>query len=166
MAKPRKGVVPPQLRKYLFKRKSRSSAARRGVAHMAKRRRSSRVASTYRRVKRRASKSFFGGTRGAPASITEMGLSFGYGYARGWIVNNSMMQSVMGAVPFGGQYKDNVVLGLGAYLVGWLLKPTGLVKEALNTIIRSEAFIAGAKMQGGATLTDSTSSSYAGVLLN
>jgi hypothetical protein len=95
-----------------------------------------------------------------------MGLSFGYGYARGWIVNNSMMQSVMGAVPFGGQYKDNVVLGLGAYLVGWLLKPTGLVKEALNTIIRSEAFIAGAKMQGGATLTDSTSSSYAGVLLN
>jgi len=97
----------------------------------------------------------------------EIGFSFGYGYARGYLLNNSMSQSVLAAIPFGGQYKDNIFLGLGAYLVGWLFKPSGMVKEALNTVIRSEAFIAGAKMQSGATLTASTTSaSYGGVLLN
>lgn len=96
----------------------------------------------------------------------EIAFSFGYGYARGYLLNNSMTQSVMAAIPFGGQYKDNIFLGLGAYLIGWLVKPTGMIREALDTVIRSEAFIAGAKMQSGATLTASTNSSYAGVLLN
>lgn len=95
----------------------------------------------------------------------EIVYSFGYGYARGYIVNNSTVQGLLAKLPIGGQYKDNIALGLSAYLVGWFLKPGGMVKELLNTVIRSEAFIAGAKMQGGATMIES-SSSYAGVLLN
>lgn len=160
MARPRKGVVPPQLRRYLFKRRSQS---KRGTS-MAKRRRFTRVRAVARRVRRRTNS--FLGRLGSSSKLMEIGFSFGYGYVRGWLINNPTTQSIMAMVPFGGQYKDNIFLGLGAYLVGWLLKPSGYVKEMLDTVIRSEAFIAGAKMQSGATLTASSTSSYAGVVLN
>lgn len=129
---------------------------------MAKRRRFTRVRAVARRVRRGVRR--FSGLARLP--IMDVAFSFGYGYVRGWIINNPTTQSVMAMVPFGGQYKDNIFLGLGAYLIGWLVKPTGMVKEFLNTVIRSEAFIAGAKMQSGATLTASGTSSYGGVLLN
>lgn len=156
MAKRRKGKVPPQLRKYLFKRRGTS---RRGPI-MAKRRRYSRVRTAARRSYRRARS--YVGSRSA-VSLTEVAFSFGYGYVRGSVLNAA--SPLVNMLPFGGQYKDNIALGLGAYVVGWALKPSGVVKQALNTIIVSEAFIAGAKMQSGATFT-STGAGYNGVLLN
>jgi len=152
MAKPRKGVVPPQLRKYLFKRRS---GAKRST--MAKRRRTytARARSVGRKVYRRA-RSVAGR---AGLGLIEIAFSFGYGWARGKILNNSLVQQGMALLPVGGMYKENIFLGLGAYLIGLLFKPQGYFKLGLQTIIRSEAFVAGSKMGSGATLLASNDNS-------
>jgi len=152
--KAKKGVVPPQLRKYLFK-KSRGQP-------MAKRK-YNKVRSAGRRVyafAKRGAKRSYRASKGASMSLLDIGFSFGYGYARSYIVNNSMVQKVISMIPFGGDYKDNIFLGLGAYLVNMLLKPTNhYVKLGLRTIVQNEAFLAGAKMNMGASLTTTVVSS-------
>jgi hypothetical protein len=97
-----------------------------------------------------------------------IGVAFGYGYARGMIVSQPSVQQFMASIPFGGAYKDNLVLGGGAFLINLLLKPTmPLVKMALREVIHAEAFIAGAKAQAGQPLTGlSANASYNGIMLN
>jgi len=162
--KPRKGVVPPQLRKYLFKRQS---AARRPV--MAKRRYYARAKAAVRRVymgERRRVRRVYSTIR-STIGFVKIGMSFAYGYGRSYLVNNSVAQKVLSWIPFGGEYKTNIVLGLGAYLANWLFKPTNqYIRQALETMVCSEAFLAGSKMASGATLSDPQNMSYGGVLLN
>jgi len=85
--------------------------------------------------------------------LMEIGFSFGYGYARSYLVNNSLVQKGIAMIP-AGDYSDNVFLGLSAYLINWLLKPTNqYIKLGLRTIVNNESFLAGAKMKMGASIS-------------
>lgn len=129
-------------------------------------RRTKRIYAGVRRSARRVHRVVTAGV----ASLLDIGFGFGYGYARSWIVNNSLFQSIANAIPFGGAYKDNMILGGLAYAISWIMRPTNpYIKAALRTIVLNEAFIAGVKAASGASLTDGSSgatSSYAGVVLN
>lgn len=108
-----------------------------------------RVFSLARRGVRRASRA-----ASSVGGLMEIGFSFGYGYARSFLTQNSIAQKGMQLIPFGGDFKDNIFLGLAAYLVNWVLKPTNaMVKLGLRTIVNSEAFLAGAKLRMGASIS-------------
>lgn len=157
MAKRRKGVVPAHLRPYLFKRK-----ASRGGATVAYKRKAKR-ASTVRRYARKAHSIATGG----PVSLLSMAFSFGYGYGRQYITNNSMFQTMKGWLGnVAGAYTDNFILGGLAYGLAWLFRPTNAyIKEALATVVRSEAFLAGQTAAAGGALTSSQGAPQ-GVTLN
>lgn len=149
--KPKKGVVPAHLRKYLFKKKTG------GQNPMAKRRLYTKVKRAARRVyasARRGVRRSYRASKTAGMSLIDIGFSFGYGYARSFITNNEMFQKGLSMIPFGGDFKDNILLGGAAYVINWLWKPSHhLVKLALRTIVNSEAFLAGAKLRMGASVT-------------
>jgi len=131
---------------------------------MAKRR-YARVKAAARRVysyARRKVRRSYSASRSAGMSLIDVGFSFGYGYARGYIVGNELFQKGMNMIPFGGAYKDNIFLGLGAYVINWLLKPTNhFIKLGLRTIVQSEAFLAGAKMNMGYSITNDSQTASA-----
>lgn len=116
---------------------------------MAKRKytRAKAVASrAYSFVRRKARRSY-AASRGASMSLIDVGFSFGYGYARPFLSGNSIVQKGIAMMPVGGAAKDNLFLGLAAYLITWLVKPKNhFVKLGLRTVVQSEAFLAGAKM--------------------
>ena len=124
---------------------------------MAKRRTYARVKGAARRVyasARRGVRRSYRASKTAGMSLIDIGFSFGYGYARRYLANNEMVQKGMMMIPFGGDYKDNIFFGLGAYLINWLLKPTNqFIKLGLRTVVQSEAFLAGAKASAGASIT-------------
>jgi len=136
MAKPRKGRVPPQLRKYLFKKSgSRAVKRKREAVHMAKHK------------KRKGRHSFSGG--GAAINLKDVLYSAGYGFVRSDL--KSVAQPLIDMVPLG-DYSDNVALAGSAYLLAKFVKMP-LVKDAARAIVVNEAFLAGAKARAGASLT-------------
>lgn len=147
--KPKKGIVPAHLKKYLFKKKS-------GGQHMAKK--YSRVRSTARRVYARArhtARKSYTAAKSAGMGLLDIAFSFGYGWGRSYIVGNDLVKKVVGMIPFGGAYKDNLLLGGGAWLINFILRPTNVyVKKGLATIVNSEAFLAGAKVSMGYSITN------------
>lgn len=134
---------------------------------MAKRRYVQRAATAVRRVYRRAR----GATRRyvrragmSGASWLSVGISVGYGWLRGWAGQNGYIQKIASWLPFGGAYKDNIVLG-GLALVGsWLtrgLKGTlgTMARMLCNVALHDEAFLIGGKLQRGYSLTDNSTTS-------
>lgn len=123
---------------------------------MAKRR-SSGVRRVARRVAGYAKRGYKRATNFVTAGVVpllDIGFSFGYGYLRSKISGNSMFQKVLSWVPFGGDYKDNLVLGGLAYAIAYFFKPSNpYVKAGLKTVVLSEAFICGMKMDAGASFT-------------
>ena len=97
-------------------------------------------------------------------NIAEAGFSFGYGFVRPYAVNNATVQSALSKMP-GGAYADNILLGgiSGAVIV--LFKPTGLIRDGLQTIVNSESFLAGMKASTGVTMAVSSTSSGTTVYL-
>lgn len=135
-------------------RSSGTGRVRRSAPMARKRKRSS---SAFGKARRRV-RSFTAG-RSGPATLTEIGMMGAYGYFRSDVV--SFAAPAINMVP-AGDYSDNVTLGLGAYAVSYFLKPSNAyVKQALRTVVLSEAFIAGAKMRRGASLTTTSSTAQA-----
>lgn len=118
----------------------------------------SKVRSAARRVyarARRGVRKSYTASKSAGMGILDIAFSFGYGYARPYIVGNEMVKKVINMIPFGGAFKDNLLIGGGAWVINFLLKPTNqYVKKALSTIVHGEAFLAGAKMSMGYSLTN------------
>ena len=138
-------------------RSSHSSTRKRVRSSDNMTRKRSRASSVVHRARRRVHS--FTASRSGPASITEIAFSGAYGYFRSDVVG--FAQPVISMVP-AGDYSDNVTLGLGAYAISYLLKPSNAyVKQGLRTIVLSEAFVAGAKARAGASITTSNSQSVA-----
>lgn len=114
-----------------------------------------RKRSVYQSARRRV-RSFTAG-RSGPADMKEILFSAGYGYFRRDIVD--FAKPLINMIP-AGDYSDNVALGLGAYAVSYLLKPTDPnIKAALRTVVLNESFVAGSKMRAGASFTTTTTAS-------
>lgn len=100
-----------------------------------------------------------GSSGGAGYSLREILFSAGYGFVRSDV--RDFASPLIAMVP-AGDYSDNVALAGGAYLAQRFIK-NPLVRQAARTIVVNEAFLAGAKLRAGASITTTSTSSQSTV---
>lgn len=109
-------------------------------------------------AKRKRSRRF--GFKGGHMGLIEPALGFGYGFVRKDLAG--FATPLINLAAPAGAYADNVALGLTAYAADWFFKPSGVLKDGLKVVVVTEAFQAGGKARGGASMTAPSSSSTGG----